>query len=292
MIWNKYCLNILEYISRKQGKPMPSENNLTVRDYFDRVIGAKPRNKRPMTSGGARSTGTSGFHEVLNSRQKQGSSIARAKSNGLKISDYLARPVHAKYKLKAQPAGTPAEKTNTKPAGFTGHPALAESKVSTNKYSVSPPPAKIDVSHLHSASLRPQQKQAVTGDRQKIETSVLKAARRYDLPANLIKSVIRAESNFQVKAVSHAGAQGLMQLMPATARELGVKNPFSIEENIDGGSRYLRKMLDNFGGDLKLALAAYNAGPEAVIKYGGKVPPFRETQQYVQRVLRFTRQLA
>jgi soluble lytic murein transglycosylase-like protein len=83
-----------------------------------------------------------------------------------------------------------------------------------------------------------------------------------------------------------------MQLMPATARELGVKNPFNIEQNIDGGSRYLRKMLDSFGGDLKLALAAYNAGPEAVIKYGGKVPPYRETQQYVRRVLRFTRQMA
>ena len=271
---------------------MPSENNLTVRDYFDRVIGARPRNKRTMTSGRTGSSGASGFHQVLKSRQKQDSSIARTKSNGLKISDYLARPVHAKYKLKPQPAGTPAVKTDTNPTVFSGHPALAESKVSTKKSSVSAPPAKKDISHLHSASLRPGQKQAVTGDRQKIETSILKAAQRYDLPANLIKSVIRAESNFQVKAVSHAGAQGLMQLMPATARELGVQNPFSIEENIDGGSRYLRKMLDSFGGNIKLALAAYNAGPEAVIKYSGKVPPFRETQQYVKRVLRFTRQLA
>jgi len=145
---------------------------------------------------------------------------------------------------------------------------------------------------LQSADLRPGQKLAITGERQKIETSVLKAAQKYDLPVKLIKGVIRAESNFQVKAVSHAGAQGLMQLMPATARELGVKNPFNIEENIDGGARYLRKMLDSFGGDLKLALAAYNAGPEAVIKYGGKVPPYLETQQYVKRVLRFTRQMA
>jgi len=213
-------------------------------------------------------------------------------STGLKISDYLARPVHAKYKLKPKTAGTPAIKTNTNPTVFSGHPALAESKASTKKSFVSPPPAKKDVSHLHSASLDPRQKQTVTGDRQKIETSILKAAQKYDLPVNLIKSVIRAESNFHVKAVSHAGAQGLMQLMPATARELGVKNPFNIEENIDGGSRYLRKMLDSFGGDLKLALAAYNAGPEAVKKYGGKVPPFRETQQYVKRVLRFTRQMA
>jgi soluble lytic murein transglycosylase-like protein len=129
-------------------------------------------------------------------------------------------------------------------------------------------------------------------EQNKIEKSISKAAQKYDLPVKLIKGVIRAESNFQVKAVSRAGAQGLMQLMPATARELGVENPFNIEENIDGGARYLRKMLDSFGGDLKLALAAYNAGPEAVIKYGGKVPPYLETQQYVQRVLRFARQMA
>lgn len=266
---------------------MPSENNLTVRDYFDRVIGARPRNKRPMSSGRARSSSAGGFHQILNSRQKQGSTIARAKSNGMKISDYQARPVQAKSRLKAQTVAAPAPKRNTNPNVSAGHPALARAKQSASKYTAPPPSAKEDVSRLQAASLRPQQEQTFTGDRQKIETSVLKAARRYGLPPNLIKSVIRAESNFQVKAVSHAGAQGLMQLMPATARELGVKNPFNIEENIDGGSRYLRKMLDNFGGDLKLALAAYNAGPEAVIKYGGKVPPFKETQQYVQRVLRF-----
>jgi soluble lytic murein transglycosylase-like protein len=271
---------------------MPSENNLTVRDYFDRVIGSRQRSKRTMTSSRTRFSGAGRFHQILKSRQGQDSSTPPAKSNGLKISDYLARPVHAKYKFKPGPATPPDIKTSTNPTVFSGHPALAESKVSAKKSSVSPPSAKKDVAHLHSARLRPGTKHAVTGDRQKIETSILNAAQRYDLPVNLIKSVIRAESNFQVNAVSQAGAQGLMQLMPATARELGVKNPFNIEENIDGGSRYLRKMLDSFGGDLKLALAAYNAGPEAVIKYGGKVPPFRETQQYVKRVLRFTRQMA
>jgi soluble lytic murein transglycosylase-like protein len=271
---------------------MPSENNLTVRDYFDRVIGAKPRSKRTMTSGRIRSSGTSGFHQVLKSRQQQDSSIPRAKSNGLKISDYLARPVHVKNKIRPRPAITPVQKSTTGAAAFSGHPALAEPRVAIKKSAVSSQPEKKDVLRLHAAGLIPGQQQADAGERQKIETSILKAAQKYDLPTNLIKSVIRAESNFQVKAVSHAGAQGLMQLMPATARELGVKNPFSIEENVDGGSRYLRKMLDSFGGNLKLALAAYNAGPEAVIKYGGKVPPYRETQQYVKRVLRFTRQLA
>jgi soluble lytic murein transglycosylase-like protein len=77
--------------------------------------------------------------------------------------------------------------------------------------------------------------------------------------------------------------------MPATARELGVDNPFDIDQNIDGGARYLRKMLDKFGGDVRLALAAYNAGPGAVEKYGGQIPPYRETEQYVNRVLRFSK---
>jgi soluble lytic murein transglycosylase-like protein len=105
----------------------------------------------------------------------------------------------------------------------------------------------------------------------------------------LIKGVIRAESNFQVDAVSRAGAQGLMQLMPGTAKELSVTRPFDIDQNIDGGTRYLRKMLDSFGGDVKLALAAYNAGPGTVRKYAGNVP-YQETTQYINRVLRFSEQ--
>lgn len=127
--------------------------------------------------------------------------------------------------------------------------------------------------------------------RQKIDQSVKKAATKYRLPPNLIKGVIKVESDFRARAVSSAGAQGLMQLMPGTAKELGIKDPFDINQNIDGGSRYLRKMLDLFGGDLKLALAAYNAGPEAVKRYGG-IPPYRETTLYVDRVIKFTRRVA
>ena len=112
------------------------------------------------------------------------------------------------------------------------------------------------------------------------------------MPTGLLKGVIRAESNFQVNAVSHAGAQGLMQLMPGTAKELGVDNPFDIEQNIDGGARYLRKMLDSFGGDVKVALAAYNAGPGAVDKYGGAIPPYQEPDRYIDRVLRFSKLIA
>lgn len=118
-----------------------------------------------------------------------------------------------------------------------------------------------------------------------IADSIKSAARRYNLPEKLIASVIQAESNFQVDAVSPAGAQGLMQLMPATARELGVDDPFDVRQNIDGGAGYLRRMLDRFEGDVRLALAAYNAGPGTVKKYNGNVP-YRETQNYIERVLK------
>ena len=269
---------------------MPSQNHMTVRDYFDRVIGGRPRSAKGASSGRTKASATRGFHQILTSRSAQRSTKALAKPGGLKATDYLARPVHAKNKFKPRSAIAPGKKTIANTDIFAGHPALGESKVSVKKTGAPSPPMKKDVSYLRFAGLRSLQKQGGTNEHQQIKTSIFKAAQRYDLPVNLIKGVIRAESNFQVKAVSHAGAQGLMQLMPDTARELGVNNPFSIEENIDGGSRYLRKMLDSFGGDLELALAAYNAGPEAVIKYGGKVPPYRETQQYVNRVLRFTRQ--
>jgi soluble lytic murein transglycosylase-like protein len=112
---------------------------------------------------------------------------------------------------------------------------------------------------------------------------IREAARKFKVDATLIRSVMQTESAFNPVAVSRAGALGLMQLMPALAEELGVTDPFDPRENIMAGARHLRQLLDRHDGDVTLALAAYNAGPAAVAKYGA-VPPFRETQNYVERV--------
>lgn len=116
------------------------------------------------------------------------------------------------------------------------------------------------------------------------EDIIKQAAEKYNIPEKLITSVIRQESNFNNEVVSRSGAQGLMQLMPGTARFLGVTNSFDPFQNIMGGTKYLRQMLDQFGGNVEHALAAYNAGPGNVKKHGG-IPPFKETQQYVKKVL-------
>ncbi|MGQ9629609.1 MAG: lytic transglycosylase domain-containing protein [bacterium] len=111
-------------------------------------------------------------------------------------------------------------------------------------------------------------------------------SQKYNIPPRLVDAIIRAESGYNPYAKSPRGALGLMQLMPDTADEMGVEDPFDVEQNIEGGTRYLRRMIDRFNGNLHKALAAYNAGPENVDKYGG-IPPFQETRDYVRRVLRF-----
>ncbi len=118
------------------------------------------------------------------------------------------------------------------------------------------------------------------------EKIISQAARRYGVEPSLIKAVIKAESDFDREAISHKGAQGLMQLMPETASELDVSDPFNPRENIFGGTRYLGSLLRKFNNDKIKALAAYNAGPELVTKSGG-IPSIPETREFVKRVMKY-----
>lgn len=120
--------------------------------------------------------------------------------------------------------------------------------------------------------------------RSEINDLIDKYAEKNGLDADFVKAVIKQESGFNPEATSHCGAMGLMQLMPSTAKGLGVTNAYDAEQNIEGGTKYLKGLMDRFDNNKSLALAAYNAGPNAVKKYGG-IPPYMETQNYVKSVL-------
>lgn len=200
---------------------------------------------------------------------------AKAGQRGLTIRDYLTKPVAARSQMKQALAVPHTEKRNTPIA--PGPP--------------SPPHPRVKSAVLHQASPKADAKQdhgSAMDVQSRIEAGIAAAAKRYHLPVELIRAVVQAESGFQVRAVSPAGAQGLMQLMPGTAKEMGVADPFDIDQNLDGGAKYLRAMLDRFDGDLKLALSAYNAGPGTVAKYKGHIP-YAETRHYVDRVMQYAR---
>ena len=131
---------------------------------------------------------------------------------------------------------------------------------------------------------------AILRDRaDKYRSYIEQASRQFRLPRSLLEAVITVESAYDAAAVSPAGARGLMQLMPATAERFGVRNSFSPHENILGGSRYLRYLMNLFDGNLSLVLAAYNAGEGAVMKYGNAIPPYTETRNYVRKVMHYHR---
>lgn len=124
---------------------------------------------------------------------------------------------------------------------------------------------------------------AAASSPQEIDAAITMAAARHNVDPNLVRAVVKVESNFNPNAVSRKGAMGLMQLMPSTARQLKVKNPFDPEQNVDAGVRHLKQLLESYGGDVKLTLAAYNAGSGAVARSAG-VPHYAETRNYVRRI--------
>jgi soluble lytic murein transglycosylase-like protein len=117
-----------------------------------------------------------------------------------------------------------------------------------------------------------------------VDSLIVESGRRHGVDPVLLYAIMHRESAFKRRALSHKGASGLMQLMPATARRFGVRNIWDPAQNIEGGARYMRVLLDMFGGDVRLALAGYNAGEGAVLKYGRNVPPYSETREYVRRI--------
>ena len=144
------------------------------------------------------------------------------------------------------------------------------------------PVKKVDAT-LYTSSAQNKNTDKIT-PRQKIQEIVTRMSKKHGVDEKLVNALIKQESGFNPNAKSRVGAMGLMQLMPATAKGLGVTNPMDPEQNVDGGIKYLKSMLNKYNGNVILALAAYNAGPNAVDKYDG-VPPYKETQNYVRSIL-------
>lgn len=226
----------------------------TIRDYW-RLQGLEAQ---PAVH---KASSPNGFHRVMASAMETDHRNNHPTHRGLTIQDYWRQAVPSKGYTPLSPSADTSRPTPTAPDNTTARP-VDERQESTV------------VSDKGEQSAR----------RTEIDQAIVSAAGKYGLPAELITSVIRHESNFDPRAVSSAGAQGLMQLMPATARELGVDDPFDVRQNIDGGARYLKQMLTQFDGDMRQALAAYNAGPGTVRRYGG-IPPYPETLRYVRKVM-------
>lgn len=182
----------------------------------------------------------------------------------------LALPAQAGGIFKYTEADGTIVYTNVRPGGRQA----AKARRVEGEFRAPPGPAA-------PAKVTPRTRDALT----EYDPFITETALRYRIPPNLVRAVMHTESAFDPTAVSPVGASGLMQLMPKTAQEMYVKDIFDVKENIEGGVRYLRVLANTFDGDMVKMVAAYNAGPEAVRKYGGQVPPYAETQAYVKKVV-------
>ena len=166
------------------------------------------------------------------------------------------------------------------------HANVFERKQNGNLVEISQPAWRADASPAVERRYRPTADPASNSSQSQnaVRQHIQLAATRFGVDRNLVDAVAWQESRYNPRALSTAGAMGVMQLMPGTARQLGVRNPQDVEQNVAGGTAYLREQLERFGNNVPLALAAYNAGPGAVMKYGG-IPPYRETQDYVRQIM-------
>lgn len=279
---------------------MAIASNMTIEDYMKKASGRykvirqdlKPQKETKATS--------SDFNGILSTFKKPSRQPELKTTKGLSVADYRLHAVASA--CNAIPLPEDSQNSSDSSRGVTAYKEASEYLLGPETQNTQPPEAgTIDRTQntslsglsnsqktLSQASSRDLSQIRSSANSHTIENAIQAAANRYQLSPKLIKGVIKAESDYDVNAVSPAGAQGLMQLMPGTARDLGVRNPFDIKQNIDGGVRYLKKMMDMFGGNIRKALSAYNAGPETVKRYNGNVP-YSETRQYVNRVMDHTK---
>ena len=296
---------------------MTIRSNMTIEDYMKSATGRFKiirQDLKPQKD--AQSSSPSQFNGILSSFTKPSSHSSKTKSsNGMTIMDYREHSIPLSHNLSMQQAilskdnalssgesvGSVAKKDTPEfPHGSESpitQPVFPQTDTTGSKEDIV---SQTSITHLletqssgfsKSDFSKTDSQSPSDSTRKKIEKAISDAAVKYQLSNKLIKGVIKTESDYDVNAVSPAGAQGLMQLMPETARELGVTKPFDITQNINGGARYLRQMVDMFGGNIKKALAAYNAGPGTVKKYNGNVP-YSETRQYVEQVIDNTKTAA
>ena len=278
---------------------MGIQSKLTIEDYMKNASGRfkvvrqdlKPQKETQTPS-------SSEFNGILSTFKKPSTQSEPKTMKGLSVADYRSHPATSPYNTPAIRLPANAKAPDTEPSTYKEAseyllgsetpkiqiPISPEAGADDRTQNTSPSSLSNSLNTPFPSSDRGTSQIRSSATSQKIEKAIQDAAAQYQLSPKLIKGVIKAESNYDANAVSPAGAQGLMQLMPGTARDLGVTNSFDVKQNIDGGVRYLRKMMDMFGGNVRKALSAYNAGPETVKRYNGNVP-YSGTRQYVDRVI-------